>query len=132
MGLEPLSSSSPPPPPEWGGSKAPSPLRMMRCSKRPWPHAVVFALRDLKLGLLEADLVFQRQPPVLVDRPHGAADGSQGGNDAREEFPVVFLRRQLLFGQLGDLAHDGADLLPSLFDNLGIERLFRTQGRTDG
>ena len=75
-------------------------------------------------GLPQVDLVLQIDA-ALIERPNGPAHGRQGRNDAIEQRVVILLRSHVGLGKLRDLAHQSPNLLLCLFDEFGIDRLFR-------
>ena len=86
------------------------------------PDLVFLAL--VELGFAQVDVVFQRQLARLGDRPDGAADGRQRRDDAIEHRVVELLRADLGLGNLGDLAHQIANLLFCLFNEFRVDGLF--------
>ena len=81
-------------------------------------HLGLFALAQP--GLLQVDLILEHEPALLLDRPDSAADGRQSGNHSGEKFPVVLLRGDLRFGELGDLVDQRANLLFGLLDQVRV------------
>ena len=88
------------------------------------PGLVVFVIAEP--GFLDVDLILQRQPALVVDRPDRSADRRQRRNHLCKELAVKLLRCNARLRQLGNLAHQRADLLLGLFNQFGIERLFGT------
>ena len=86
--------------------------------------AVLGFLAFSQPGLVQLDLIDELDP-ALGHRPNGSADGCQGIDDAIEDRVVIFERCQLRLGELSNLAHQIANLLLRLFDEFGIDRLFR-------
>ena len=75
----------------------------------------------VQMGLLNVDLVRERQLPCGVDRPDCAGFGGQGDHNAREKLFMEILGRDIGLRDFGNLADQRADLLFCLFDKTRID-----------
>ena len=89
---------------------------------------LLFALNHA--GLLEIELVLERELAVLARRPDHAADGGQSGNHAVEKRFVELAWGQVLPRQLRDFTDQSLDLPTSLLDQLVIRLLVTAHSTT--
>ena len=63
-----------------------------------------------ELGLLDIDLVLQRELAFGIERPDRPADSRQRRDHAGQKLPVKLLRRNARLRQTRNLAHERANL----------------------
>ena len=88
------------------------------------PLLILFVLRQV--GLLDVDLILEGEWTPVSGGPDRPSDRGQGGHHPIEKLAVELAGGDVLFRQLGDLAHQRLNLPLRLFDELRIDGFFIT------